>query len=320
MIISVSRRTDIPTFYSEWFMNRVHEGFVLIRNPYNAHQITKVSLLEQDVDGIVFWTRNAEKLIPYFSILDSKGYRYYFQYTITGYPRTLEKRVPKTLQAIEIFCKISDIIGNGRIVWRYDPILISNFVDIDEHKRLFEKIASMLQGKTKRVVISFADIYKKVSRNLSLVDDFQYADITLDDSNLLDLSEFMSNIAKKYRMEIQSCSEIMDLSTVGIIHGKCIDDNLFKSEFGINISNRKDKGQRKECGCIKSVDIGHYNTCLHGCAYCYATFNEKVVIKNNQLHNPKSPFLLGELENGETIPLDSDKQEDKQMKLFDEIV
>ncbi|MCX7113084.1 MAG: DUF1848 domain-containing protein [Proteobacteria bacterium] len=315
MIISVSRRTDIPTFYSEWFMNRVQEGFVLIRNPYNTHQIKKVSLLEQDVDGIVFWTRNAEKLIPHFHILDSKGYKYYFQYTITGYPRALEKGVPKTLQAIKTFHKISDLIGNGRIVWRYDPILISNLVDIDEHKRLFEKIASMLQGKTKRVVISFADIYKKVKTNLSLVENLHYADLISNNSNLLELSKFMSNIATKYQMEIQSCSEEINLSSVGILHGKCVDDNLFKSEFGITLSNKKDKGQREECGCIESVDIGQYNTCLHGCEYCYATFNKKVAVKNNLLHNPKSSFLIGELEKDEILPRNLDKKEDKQMSI-----
>jgi hypothetical protein len=274
-------------------MNRVRDGFVLIRNPFNAHQIRRVSLLQKDVEAIVFWTRNAENLTDHLPYLDSQNYKYYFQYTITGYPRSIEKAVPKTLRAIETFCKISEMIGSGRIVWRYDPILVSSLVDIEEHKRLFSKIAAMLEGKTTRVVISFADIYKKTERNLNTLSGFQYKDITLDVEQLLNLAEFMSSIAAKHGMEIQSCAEQIDLESVNIAHGKCIDEGLIKSEFGLTLNAQKDSGQREECGCIKSIDIGQYNTCLHGCAYCYATFNEKTVIKNKRQHDPLSPFLIG---------------------------
>lgn len=293
MIISASRRTDIPAFYSEWFLNRINAGFLLVRNPFNAHQVKRVSLLPEDVDAIVFWTRNAEKLLQSLPVLDDKGYRYYFQYTVTGYPRVLEKSVPKPLQAIETFSKVSEIIGRGRMVWRYDPILVSTLVDLDEHKRVFEKIASMLEGQTKRVMISFADMYKKTERNLAAIKDFKYQDIASDKDGMLELAGFMAEVAAKYGMEIQSCTEKINLSCVGIGHGKCIDDGLMQSELGLTLNSEKDKGQRDECGCIKSIDIGQYNTCLHGCSYCYATFNEKVVIKNKKLHDPMSPFLVG---------------------------
>ena len=145
MIISASRRTDIPAFYTVWFMNRIRAGFLLSRNPFNAKQVIKVSLSPDSVDAIVFWTRNPDKLIPYFKELDSEGYRYYFQYTITGYPKSIERSVPNPLRAINTFLKVSDLLGAEKIIWRYDPILISNQVDINEHKRLFAKIANLLQ-------------------------------------------------------------------------------------------------------------------------------------------------------------------------------
>jgi DNA repair photolyase len=314
MIISASRRTDIPAFYAEWFMNRIRDGFLYTRNPFNAHQIKKVSLLPQDVEAIVFWTRNPEKLIPYLDELDEKQYNYYFQYTITGYPRTLEKSVPNPTRSIDTFIKLSDKIGSGKVIWRYDPILLSNYVGIDDHKRLFSKIVQSLEGKTKRVVISFADLYKKTERNLNAVEGLVYNDITANNDAILDLSEFMVKTALQHGMSIKSCAEEIDLLNVGIEHGKCIDEEILKSEFELSLNPKKDKGQREACGCIKSIDIGEYNTCLHGCSYCYATFNEKTVIKNKQQHDPNSPFLIGSSDEAEKLLLPVDTAE--QLSIF----
>lgn len=314
MIISASRRTDIPAFYSAWFMNRIRDGYALIRNPFNAHQIRKVSLLKEDVDVIVFWTRNADHLIEYLPILDRCGYRYYFQYTITGYPRVLEKSVPNTRRAIESFIKLSNRVGKEKVIWRYDPILLSNKVDMQEHKRLFEKIASLLYGRTETVVISFADFYQKTVRNLNKVDELIFSDIVNEQEALLELCRYCSEIAFQYGMSIESCAENIDTSSIGIPHGKCIDDVLIKRLFDLDVCHDKDKGKRDECGCVKSVDIGSYNTCLHECAYCYATFNKHLVINNKKKHNPNSPFLVGEL-------LEEDKKrlfpEHIQTSLFD---
>jgi hypothetical protein len=165
MIISASRRTDIPAFFSDWFMNRVREEYLFVRNPYNAKQIKRVSLSPDSVEAIVFWTRNPDKLIPHLAELDSRGHRYYFQYTITGFPRALERSVPRPQVAIETFLRLSDLIGPEKVIWRFDPILISSLVDTAEHERIFAKIASALQGRAKRVVVSFADMYSKVNRN-----------------------------------------------------------------------------------------------------------------------------------------------------------
>lgn len=303
MIISASRRTDIPAFYAEWFMNRIREGYVLTRNPFNAKQIRRVSLAQKDVDAIVFWTRNPRQLLPHLCELDCLGYRYYFQFTITGYPRLLEASVPRPQRAVELFAQLSDQIGADRVVWRYDPILLSSLVDVAEHKRLFEKIASLLRGKSRTVVVSFADIYDKVKRNLAAVPGLSHEDVTAYPEAVVELSKYMANIAAGYGMQIQSCAEEIDLSGQGVQHGKCIDDDLIKRVLGVDVTGRKDKGQRDACGCIESIDIGQYNSCLHGCTYCYATSNSRLARTNFEKHDPCSPFLIGQPSPDTPIPL-----------------
>jgi hypothetical protein len=293
MIISASRRTDIPAFYSEWFINRIREGYVLNKNPFNANQIKRIPLTPYQVDAIIFWTRNPKPLMKYLDELDEKGFNYYFQYTITGYPRELEKQTPHPLKAIETFIKLSDKIGKEKVIWRYDPIIFTQYTDFDEHVRLFDKISKALENKTDKVVISFADPYKKITKKLEAL---EFQDILETKSKLYELAKIMSDIATSRNMVVESCSEEIDLDYCNIKHGKCIDDSLIENLFNINLNIGKDKNQRKECGCVQSVDIGIYNTCSHGCAYCYATYSDNVVGKNKSLHNPKSPLLIGNLE------------------------
>ena len=293
MIISASRRTDIPAFYAEWFINRVKEGYVFTKNPFNANQIKKISLTPFHVDAIVFWTRNPKPLMKYLDILDEKGFNYYFQYTITGYPRELEASTPNPHKAIETFIELSNRIGKERVIWRYDPIIFTKYTDFDEHIRLFDKISKMLEGKTKRVVISFADPYRKITKKLESI---EYSDILDEKKKLYELAKQMSEIAMSRGIAVESCSEVIDLDFCNIKHGKCIDDKLLEEIFDINLNLDKDKNQRKECGCVQSVDIGIYNTCSHGCTYCYATYSDKTVIKNKELHDHKSPLLIGSLE------------------------
>lgn len=293
MIISASRRTDIPAFYSEWFINRIKSGFLLTRNPFNANQVKRVSLLPDDVDAIVFWTRNPKKLLPHLEYLDQLGLRYYFQYTITGYSKTLETNTLYPLKAIDIFKELSVKIGKEKVIWRYDPIILSNVTPIPEHLRLFEKIASLLSGYTNQVVISFADLYKKTETNLDKVDGLEYSDILHNEKELNNLCAGLKEIAEKYKMDITTCAEEVNLKSTGIEHGKCIDDRLIESIFDIKVTNSKDQGQRSECGCVKSIDIGMYNSCLHGCIYCYATYQKNGALENYKKHDPESPFLIG---------------------------
>ncbi|QEM92708.1 DUF1848 domain-containing protein [Kosakonia radicincitans] len=293
MIISASRRTDIPAFYSEWFINRIRAGFLLTRNPFNYHQVSRVSLLPDDVDAIVFWTRNPVKLLPHMDELSRVGHRFYFQFTITGYPRTLESKTLNPHKALDVFKKLADNVGAEKVIWRYDPILFSNLLPFEEHIRLFSKLAGELQGYTRRVVISFADFYQKTEKNLKTVDSLVYSDITQNHEICLSLAEKLAEIAHHYDMDIFSCAEDMELTRQGIQHGKCIDETLINDLFGLQLASSKDPGQREACGCVKSIDIGMYNTCLHGCKYCYATFNTTQANTNFKKHNPNSPLLLG---------------------------
>lgn len=293
MIISASRRTDIPAFYAEWFMNRLRAEHLLVRNPFNAKQVKRVSLAAADVDAIVFWTRNMGPLLPHLPEIDRLGYVYYVQYTITGYPRALERSVPHPTTAIETFQRLAGAIGAERVLWRYDPILLSSLTDLNEHRRLFAKIAAMLSGHTRRVTISYADFYRKTERNLKAVDGLVCRDLVTDPEALLDLARFMADVAHAEGMEIQTCSERIDLADQGIGHGKCIDDVLIRRLFGRQVGSGKDCNQREECGCVKSLDIGSYDTCLHGCAYCYATAKKELAKRNAGRHDPLSPFLVG---------------------------
>jgi protein of hypothetical function DUF1848 len=308
MIVSVSRKTDIPAFYADWFFNRLEAGFVLYKNPFNANQVHRVELTPENVDAFVFWTRNPQPFISRLDLLEP--YIYYFQYTITGYPRYLEKSTPNPYKAIETFKNLSRIIGRERVIWRYDPILLSNTLTIQEHKRLFSKIADLLNGYTDKVVISFADFYKKTERNLksvqipikseNTISKFEFFNI-LDkefEDNLKELVLFMKNVAKENGMTIETCSEEIDLKIrygIEITHGKCIDNELLeKIAHKKGFPSKKDKGQRQACGCVESRDIGIYDTCVHGCQYCYATTQHDKATENKKKHNPESPFLLGD--------------------------
>jgi len=300
MIVSASRRTDIPAFYATWFINRIREGYVLNKNPFNTNQVKKIILTPFYVDAIIFWTRNPKPLMPYLDELDEKGFNYYFQYTITGYPRTLEKNTPHPSKGIETFIELSDKIGKEKVIWRYDPIIFTKYTDFDEHIRLFDKISKALENKTDKVVISFADPYKKITKKLEEID---YTDILDEKIKLYELAKQMSEIAQSRNMIVETCSEAIDLDYCNIKHGKCIDDVLIEKLFNVNLHVNKDKNQRKECGCVQSVDIGVYNTCSHRCTYCYATYSDKTVEKNKLIHNPNSPLLIGTLAdlNDETI-------------------
>ena len=286
MIISASRRTDIPFFYSEWFFNRIKEQFVMVRNPMNANQISKINLSTNVVDCIVFWTKNPCPMIDNLEQLNQ--YNYYFQFTLNPYEQDIETKLPSKNTIIDTFKKLSDKIGKDKVIWRYDPVLLNDKYNIQYHIDSFEKIARFLKGYTEKVTFSFIDFYKKIMQNIKSANVYE---ITVEEKYIL--AESFSKAAKENGLLIDTCAENIDLSKFGITHAHCIDNKLISKITGFNLTEKKDGGQRLECGCVKSVDIGAYNTCLNGCIYCYANYGYEIAENNIKKHIVSSPLLTG---------------------------
>ena len=295
MILSVSRRTDIPNYYSDWFFNRIKEGVAYVRNPMSSHQVSRIDLSPNVVDCIVFWTKNPEPMIERLDEL--AAYHYYFQFTLTGYGKDVERNVPhKKEKMIPIFQTLSEKIGREKVIWRYDPILFTEKYTPEYHLKAFEQIATALNGYTQRCVISFVDIYAKNQKNMELLGAYE-----LDEAALVEFAKRLSAIAKENGMTIGSCAERIDLDECGIEHNCCIDKELIEKIIGNKLKAGKDKNQRKECGCMESVEIGTYHTCINGCKYCYANDSEERVIKNWSRYDASSPILCGTLDESDKI-------------------
>ena len=289
MIISVSRRTDIPAFYSDWFYNRIKEGYVDVLNPFNSKQVNRIRLTPETVECFVFWTKNPKPLIARLD--EIKDYNYYFQFTLNSYGIDLEPNVPiKSSELIDTFITLSKKIGKEKVIWRYDPILLTNKYNIDYHIKYFEKLAEKLHDYTEKCVISFLDLYKKTERNLRGINL-----LNLTPNEMDKIAEEFSKICKKYNLELATCCEEIDLNKYGIKHNKCIDDELIKRITGKEVENNKRDKQREACGCIKCIDIGAYNTCLHNCRYCYASYSNEQINENIVKHNVDSSLLIGEI-------------------------
>lgn len=294
MIISASRRTDIPAFYSDWIIERIRSGFALVRNPFNSRQVSKVTLNPEAVDCLVFWTKDPKNMLDKLSYL--KDYCYYFQFTITPYDRSVEPGLRDKGNIIETFKKLADRIGSERVIWRYDPIIVSEQFNLAYHFRAFEKMVDLLQGHTEKCVISFLDYYKKISSGLKRLGLRRP-----ERDEIRDVVRFFAGKAKDAGIHIETCSEEEDLDEFGITHGSCIDGNLINRLTGRNKQYSKDRYQRSACRCVESVDIGSYNTCLHRCSYCYANFSQKMIYRNYGRYDSKSPILCSRLDAGDTI-------------------
>jgi hypothetical protein len=293
VIISASRRTDIPAFYSEWFMNRIRAGYCLVPNPFNRSQISRVSLAPADVDVIVFWTRNPRPLFAHLPELDDRGCRYYFLYTLMANPRQIDRGSPPVDEAVKTFRNLSDRIGPERIIWRYDPIFLTSITDTAFHVKTYRHIANELKGFTTRSVVSFVHMYRKIQKR---IDALEAQGITLlphDHKTLVPLMQSLAESASLNAMEIRSCADELDLQQYGIQPGKCVDDELISRVFGLDMEVKKDSCQRKNCSCVVSKDIGMYDSCLFGCTYCYATTSFERAKANHRMHNPEAPSLLG---------------------------
>lgn len=312
MIISASRRTDLPAFYSEWLFNRLKEEFVLVRNPMNIHQIGKINLSPDVVDGIVFWTKNPVPMMDRLSELEK--YTYYFQFTLTAYDRDVEPNIPsKNGLVIPAFQDLSKAIGRDRVIWRYDPIFFNERYTMEYHYKYFRVLASKLSDYTEKCTISFLDLYRNTERNVRPL-NIQVETLEMQ----YELMGRFSEIAKEYGFYIDTCAEKIELESLAIPHACCIDKDRFERIGNCKLALGKDPNQRAECGCAASIDIGTYNTCKHGCLYCYANYSQNTVKKNAIAHNPNSPLLFGEIGEDDVIKERAIKScKDNQITIFD---
>lgn len=317
IIVSASRSTDIPTFYADWFVDRWKAGYVKWKNPFNGVPLY-VSFKNTKV--VVFWTKNPKPMMKHLDFLDENVKNYYFQFSLNDYDKEgFEGKVPRLESRIATFKELSNRIGKEKVVWRFDPLLLTNEIDVKELLKRLEKIGDELYKYTNKLVFSFADIgiYKKVENNL-IRSNIQYIEFTLE--TMLEFAEGLQKLNKKWGLEMATCAEKFDLNKYGINHNKCIDDDLmtdlfhqdeelmkflgvefkeptlFDATAGITKTKKiKDKGQREACGCIMSKDIGEYNTCPHECVYCYANTSKESAFANYKSHtsNPKADTITG---------------------------
>lgn len=290
MIISASYKTDIPTFYGEWFMNRLREGYCGVVNPYNR-RASRVSLRREDVHGIVFWTKNLAPFFPRLQDVARLHYPFVVQYTINGYPRELESAVVDGQRSVDYFRRSADLFGPNVCVWRYDTIVISSLTDEDFHRRNFEGLASQLEGATDEVVVSFAHFYQKTLRNMNEAarsTGFTWVDPNLEAKKRL--LQHLQSVAEVHGMRLGICSQ-PSLLVPGAIEARCVDADRFERITGSHCPVRQ-RGNRKECGCFESKDIGEYDTCPHGCVYCYAVRTRALAQRRFRQHDPSGEFLF----------------------------
>jgi len=295
VIISASRETDLPRFYADWFLARLREGWCSWRNPFNG-EMRKVSFVKTRM--IVFWSKDPNPMLERLSDVEALGFKqYYFQFTLNDYvAEGLEPNVPGGDERIDTFHRLADRIGKDRVIWRFDPLLLTDKISIDVLLERIAKIGRRLKGYTEKLVFSFIDIasYRKVQKNLAGLGCREFSP-----GEQICFAQGLSQLNTEFGFELATCGELADLSAYGIKHNKCVDDDLMMRLFhndaalmdyigaeydlidGWHIKkSKKDKGQRKACGCIVSKDIGMYNTCPHLCRYCYANENPDLVKSN----------------------------------------
>ena len=308
MIINTGQRTDIPAFYAEWFANRLREGFVCVRNPYNPSQVSRYRLDPTVVDVIGFCTKNPAPMFPYMDPL--KDYGQYWFMTITPYGRDMEPNVPDKHRLLEDFKRLSEQVGVNAIGWRYDPILLSERYTTAYHLRAFETMASALEGYTQTAVISFIDLYPKVRRNFP-----EAREVRAEER--IRLGKALIEIASTHGMIVKPCAEGDELAPYGANCSGCMRLGDYEKAIGKKLSAPKRKGARAGCACYLACDIGAYNTCKHLCKYCYANAEPARVLIQSRLHDARSPFLIGNYRDGDVIhDVPQRSWIDPQQKLF----
>lgn len=329
IIISASRSTDIPAFYAKWFFNRLAKGYCVWYNPFNQQ---KMYISFKKCKVVVFWTKNPNPILPYLHELDERGIHYYFQVTLNDYVKEgFEPNVPSIDERVETFKKLSYMIGKERVIWRFDPLIITPNITLRDLLTRIWHVGNKLKGFTDKLVFSCVDVraYRKVQNNLVKETTFYTKDnvenAEVNHAQRITIVEGLQKIREAWHkdgwdVEIATCAEDIDLEAYGIEHNRCIDSELMKRIFAddeelvyylntlkwperdmfgnllplpAKTRKLKDPGQRKECGCMVSKDIGMYNTCRHFCVYCYANSSKECVIKNAEQHNENSESIVG---------------------------
>ena len=316
VIISASRSTDIPAFYAKWFINRLKAGYCIWYNPFSQQPMY---VAFKNTRAVVFWSKNPKPLIPYLHELNERSIHYYFQFTLNDYDNEkLEPNVPSVEKRIETFQELSEIIGKEKVIWRFDPLVITDKAGIDKLLEKIENIGNQLKGYTEKLVFSFADIgniYKKVENNLRRL-NINYQEFT--QRTMIEFATKLHELNGNWHFSLATCAEEIDLEQYGIEHNHCIDGELMKRIFSEDTdfvyylscgrfpektslfpvempgkqANLKDKGQRKICGCMISKDIGMYNTCPHFCVYCYANTSKEAVEKNRKFYTEDKESII----------------------------
>ncbi len=307
--MNTGQRTDIPAFYASWFARRLQEGFVCVRNPFDHGQVSRYRLDPSVVDLIGFCSKNPAPMFPYLDLLDSYGQIWHV--TITPYGRDIEPNVPDKHKILKDFVQLSERVGSRRMVWRYDPIFLSDRYTADYHLSAFAQMAKVLEGHTEKVVISFIDLYQKVQRNFPEVREVPF-------DQKVYLGKEIIRIAADHGMTVKPCAEGDFLAPYGADCSGCMTIADYEKALGQHLIVPARKPARKECACYLSCDIGAYDSCRHFCRYCYANNDRDRVLANSRLHDVNSPFLIGNYQDGDRIH-DAEQVSwvDQQMRLTD---
>lgn len=287
MIINTGGRTDTVNYYSDWLLNRFKEGFVYSRNPFYPSQVYKYILTPEIVDCVIFCSKNYKPILKQFHEISDKFNVFCF-YTITAYEKDIEPNVPDIDESIKTLIELSKIIGKEKISWRYDPVLLTEKYTVNTHLKTFEYMAKELSPYVSFCIFSFVEMYKKLEKNMPEI-------IPFTPNNKHKILYGFGEIAKKYNLKIQTCADSQDYSQYGISHSGCITTEILSNALNVKFKKLPHNGNRKNCKCMPSRDIGAYNTCPNGCKYCYANSSPEIAKKNFQKHNPHSPILIGEI-------------------------
>ena len=305
MIISASRRTDIPAFYSEWFVNRLKEGYALAPNPRNSNRISRVELSPKIVDCIVFWTKNPAPMFGRLKDIEEMGYPFITHFTLTPYDCAVESGLPPKTKLLDTLTELAERTSPGRVIWRYDPVVVDGRFSVDWHLERFARMCERLRSHVHRCIVSFVDPYKSIEKDFRAMTHEEVTSIAVG----------FSQIARNHNIGLSTCAEEVDLNEYGIPNGACVDKKHIEQVIGSRLEVGIDANQRKTCLCAEAVDVGAYDTCPHGCAYCYAVSSRKTAARRLAAHDPAMPMITGH-PTGDAIVTDRTTKSHKVNQLY----